>query len=207
MNALMILALVLANLGSLYGVWVLEWSVTVVLFFYWFETAVIGLYTVFKILKAKHISPDETLPAGDHNYRMGRLFFFLAQFTAFMVAHLVFLITLFAPIDQELGPVLDHPGILLGQIKYAAVFLVVAHGVSLWKYMKAKEYLNAEIDTLIRDAFRRVIFMHLILIGGGWATVLFNIDKPFVFLTVAVVAKTFFDLKQELWSHGALQKE
>ena len=77
----------------------------------------------------------------------------------FTLVHGVFVITLFGK---------DLPN--LGAFLLAVVSLFISHALSFaLHYVKKGEYKQTHYDDLFFQPYKRVIVMHLTIIGAGWA--------------------------------------
>ena len=94
------LALVLANLVPAAGVLFFGWSVFAILFMYWLESAVIGIYNIPKMLMAKPSKNEAAVPGViNQGFKVSGVIFFIIHYSIFMSVHLVFLLELFGPED------------------------------------------------------------------------------------------------------------
>jgi hypothetical protein len=182
-----VLVLIAANLVPLFGVYFFGWNTGEILLLYWSESAIIGFYTVAKMVVAKLPPKQVKLYAGSENASMAanalKFFyipFFIVHYGGFMLGHLVFIMVLFAP-SFSLG--------FLAGMAVGFASLLVSHGVSfVTNYLEKKEYEKTSIDRLMFSPYPRIIAMHLTIIFGAF------INAPLVIL---IAGKTAIDL----WSH------
>ena len=190
--------LILSNLIPLFGVLFLEWNIFSILILYWAETAVIGLYTIFKIIifhrwKAIVLAP-----------------FFVVHFGIFMFGHLIFIVVLFAnPDGLSSYNVGNTPSYLLivSLIKPLAIAfssLVLSHGYSFFvNYVGNKEYLERTKDPFL-SPYGRIVIMHLTVLFGGFLSMIFG-NAVFA-LVLMVIMKIVVDALFHMRQHGLLRR-
>ncbi|TSC82598.1 MAG: hypothetical protein G01um101420_265 [Parcubacteria group bacterium Gr01-1014_20] len=204
-------ALIIANFVPLVGVIFFGWSLFLILFLYWAESAVIGFFNVLKMLTAANtLKPNQEDSAGImlKNARRIPLFllktfligFFIFHYGVFMLVHLSFIIVLFSPwspfavlSSQATGFEVTLPNLIF-QILYPILFLFVSHGISYYvNFRKRGEYLIANLPTLFGEPYARIILMHLVIILSGFAITF--VGGGMIPLMTMVILKTIFDLK------------
>lgn len=194
------LFLVLVNLIPLYGVFALDWSVGLLLFFYWTESSIIGFFTVLKMFMVR----------AELWRKIFLTVFFLIHFGGFMLGHLFFLIMFVMPADGPLKGQLDDPSVLWVQIKWTYFALFVSHLVSFFgNYVRNKEYLGADLEKTMVAVYGRIGLFHVVVLGGGIIYVNFfeeGADASLLFMSIAVGLKLSLDLFAHLRSHRHLQK-
>lgn len=187
MPLLATLALVVANLVPVYGALRLDWQLTDVLLLYWAESAIIGL---FNLARMAVVGRWLVLVAGP---------LFVSHFAAFMAIHLLFIYLLFvrgpaAPgMDASLAAVADAFLVLWP----ALLALLVSHGLSfLVNFIGRREYRGASLRQLMKAPYRRIVFMHLVIIVGGFVTLLLDDPRP------ALLGMIGAKLVMDLWAHA-----
>lgn len=190
--------LILSNLIPLFGVLFLEWNIFSILILYWAETAVIGLYTIFKIIifhrwKAIVLAP-----------------FFVVHFGIFMFGHLIFIVVLFANPDglssYNIG---NTPSYLLivSLVKPLAIAfssLVLSHGYSFFvNYVGNKEYLERTKDPFF-SPYGRIVIMHLTILFGGFLSMI--LGNAVFALVLMVIMKIIVDALFHMRQHGLLRR-
>lgn len=192
--------LVLANLGPLYGVWALDWSVTILFFFYWLETLVIAFFTILKMwLTRAHVAKKIFFTV-----------FFGIHCGAFMFGHLLFLLVLVTPGDAKLSALLEQPQVLWQQVQWTAAIFFVSHLLSfVGNYVLKKEYRHALIENVMISIYSRIGFTHLIILASGWIYLSLmdgQGDASIWFMSFAVGVKMTLDLWAHWRNHRLLQK-
>jgi hypothetical protein len=191
------LAIIAANCVPLYGVMFLGWKIFPVIFLFWTENVIIGIFNVGKMLSA---SPGNIVKWA------GKIFlipFFCIHYGIFSFVHGLFVIVLFG------GQSINSPGlhdptpnlsliydiIARYQLGWAVLSLAASHGISfLFDYLGRGEYRDANISVLMQQPYGRVVVLHIALIGGGF--LLAALRSPMAGLLLLVVLKIIFDIRQ-----------
>jgi len=190
--------LVLANLVPLAGVLFWGWNQGELFFIYWSESAIIGFYTILKIVWAKGTPgvDDGKLPEIKLNdiplSDLGKkpkafvIIFFIFHFGIFMFVHGVFLSTLFS-LTFTINVLLSF------------ILLFVSHGISfIMNFIGTKEYLSATPGKLLVEPYYRLFPVH-------FAIVLSALVK--VPLFIFVIVKIAVDLSSHLQQRKAFRKD
>jgi len=186
------LALIAANLVPLAGVLLGQWTLGEVMVLFWSESAIIGLYTVFKIAVAGKWAALFAVP------------FFVGHFGGFMAAHFMFVYGFF--LDGFTGGGLE-PGVraaltgLFMPLWPALAALFVSHGVSFAvNFLGQREYAGATVQNLMAAPYKRIIVMHLTIIFGGWLAMLLKTPAPA--LALLILLKIAADLRAHTREHA-----
>jgi hypothetical protein len=195
-TTLALISLIAANLVPLYGVTTWGWSVFSILLVYWAESAVIGFFTIKKMLRVdQFIFVDKTTPSKSANDRAKLFFipFFMLHFGLFMLVHLVFLVGFFGSTNVSVN------GILLSILS-----LVMSHWISYQgNFIGQKEYERTTLDAELFKPYGRIIVMHLTVILGGILTM--TMGQSILGLVVLIGVKTVVDLIAHVIQHRAYQ--
>ncbi len=185
------LALVFANLVPLAGAAFLGWDLGYVMVLYWAESAVIGFFNICKIIvigrwKALFAAP-----------------FFAGHFGGFMAVHFLFLYTLFIKGPQDMGDGdLSEVVQMFASLWPALALLLISHALSFFNnFLGRGEYRNRTIQTQMSEPYRRIIFMHLVLIVGGGLSMVLGESTPVLMLVI--VAKIWVDVRAHLKQRGS----
>jgi hypothetical protein len=176
-------ALLLANLVPLAGAAFLVWSLSDVMVLYWAESAIIGLFNVCKIAV---IGRWFALAAGP---------FFLGHFGGFMAVHFLFIYTLFVKgiTGSDSGGDLREEALLFVSLWPALAALLVSHAYSFFvNFIGRREYRGRTMSDQMSEPYARIIFMHLVLIFGGFGVLL--LGDPVPILILVIVLKICMDL-------------
>lgn len=199
-------ALIFANLISIVGVIYAHWSVVDILFLYWTESVIIGIFNVLKMATvAKH---------GRKKDLFGRIFdgiervflpvFFTIHYGGFMAGHLFFIwsFAYYAHYMEEIN--VDIPT-LIATTAIGTVSLVISHGYSfVVNYWLSGERKKADISRLMLAPYIRVIIMQITLIIGMMLSMLFR--SPIYLLILFIVLKIFEDIAAHLAEHRGFAK-
>ncbi len=190
MTSISSLALVAANLIPLMGVLFDDWSITEIMLLFWAESAVIGFYTLCKMIK---IGGWTVLFYGP---------FFVGHYGGFMVGHLLFIYGLFG---SDFASNSDIPTSEVFQdfvrLAPALAALFISHGISYFSnFLRRREYLGKEIAQQMGQPYRRIIIMHVTIIFGGFLVLAFG--SPLPALLMLILLKLIADLRSHLVEHS-----
>jgi hypothetical protein len=187
--------LILVNLVPVFGVLFLHWSLFSVMFFYWLESVVVGLYNIPKLLMARETTNNgnkKMHPTSQAKGRLAVVGFFLVHYGLFMLGHGVFVFALFGPPDLSVQTILIGFG-----------SLAVSHGVSFFlNYIGHKEYEKTSVAQQMFAPYRRVIVMHVTIIVGGFVVSLFG--APVLALVFMMFLKIAIDAAAHVSEHKRL---
>jgi len=191
--------LIAVNLMALVGIIAFGWDTFTIILAYWLESAIIGFYSILKLIFSKGEIKTKKVPPKFRGLqktvnRAAKIFlipFFIVHFGAFMVIHFFF-ITILS----------ESPGQTIAQIPLIAltlgVGLFVSHGISFWNnYIKNNEYKKANPQNLMLSPYKRVIIMHATIIFGAMLSV------PAMIL---ILLKTIIDIIAHLRERKAFKK-
>ena len=188
--------LILVNLVPVFGVLFLHWSLFSVMFFYWLESAVVGLYNIPKLLMARVTTENavkEKRPASQTKGRLVFVGFFLIHYGMFMLGHGLFVFEFFGPSD------LSFLTILIG---FAT--LAVSHGISFFlNYIGHKEYEKVNISQQMFAPYKRIVIMHVTILIGGFIISLFG--APVLALVFMILLKIAIDSASHIHEHKKLE--
>lgn len=193
--------LILANLVPLAGVLWWGWDAFVLLCLYWLETAVIGFWT---ILRVTTLSQGNGSPGGRSiAAALGMGGFFTVHAGLFMTVHMAFLWALFSgPWAAKIHDARDFIRlIVIGMglwIPLAALFVgqgavFVNDAVNRFAFGKALPS-NANTGEIMGGFYKRIVLMHLAIMGGGFVAQAIGTVAP---LVVLVLLKTAIEVR--LW--------
>ena len=194
-----IYSLLISNILPLVGVFFFHWDIFSLLFLYWFETTIIGILNVIKIIYSTRY----------HKMIRGYFLvpFFCFHFGGFLFGHLFLLLFFFSPMglfgDNTIN-FYQTPQIISSvsfQVLFSILALAFSHILSFIKnYLGEKEYIFFPPDKQMGRPYQRVIIMHLTILFGG--IYLMSYGSSFFGIILLIVLKTFFDLRSHLKSHA-----
>lgn len=210
------ISLILANMVPLVGIF-FGWSLFSVLFFYWFESLVIGFFNIFKMLIA------QAFPAENYNqsrplpsflkillrvlslpFKLFMVSFFIAHYGMFMAGHLFIIITI-SPLPWGLqGNTILNFSLLRDLISgslFPLLSLFISHGISFFhNFIGKQEYKKMSTQQLMMLPYKRAILMHITLLFGGFLLILTGM--PIYLILLFIILKTVVDLKAHNKEHG-----
>ena len=196
-----VIVLILMNLLPIFGVLLMGWQVFSILFLFWSENLIIGLFNVIKMILA---SSDNKLRWGA---KASAILFFCVHYGLFTMVHGLFITVMFGGFlvsDDPLLGLSDTVGtVFSANLGWAVLALAVSHAVSLViNYIGKGEYKSTSLNQLMMQPYGRVVILHMtIIIGGILVTI---IGAPVVSLVLLIALKTFIDIKAHLKQHSFL---
>jgi len=205
------IALIAFNLIPLIGVLFYGWSTTEILLLYWTESAIVGFYTILKMLMAKgsiklqQAGPKPAIKLSvtgmpsieeiaGKNSPFAKIFlvlFFCVHYGMFMFVHLMFILffvifrSFFSFFFNFSSSIQDFKLIFLN-VLIAFIFLFISHGISfITNYVGRKEYEKANPLSIMFSPYKRIFLMQVVIIFGA------IIMAPVLIL---VIGKIIFDL-------------
>ncbi len=180
--------LVALNLVPLVGVIFWGWQSFDLIFLYWMENVVIGIFTVGRMVVRRYGHPIELA------YPLFLAPFFALHYGGFSWGHGTFVLALFAPEEAQNTALFDAVFVVLQseQMLLALAALVVIQLLD-WRRDINRYGLGADsLKDLMTKPYRRIVVLHLTIIGSGFA--LGALDEPLAGLVLLVALKTVFDV-------------
>jgi hypothetical protein len=198
MLTLSVLWLVAVNLVPLAGVLFLGWDVSAILFLYWAENLVVGLFNLLKMKMARGTRVSSKYSVNNRSpekmSRRGLMFFFMIHYGMFTLVHGVFVMAMFGVPATEFDWLL--PSLLL---------LFVSHGMSfIQNFIRGGEVDRVSYQDLFIQPYARVVIMHLTIIFGGFMAQ--TLGSPPSALLVLVALKTGIDIFAHLREHRKAER-
>lgn len=194
--------LVLSNLVPLAGILLWGWDAFVLLCLYWLETAVVGFWTILRVVT---MSRDRDSVAG--RSIAGALAiggFFIVHAGIFMTVHMVFLWTLFAgPWASRLHDARDFIRLIvigLGLwLPLLALFvgqgaMFINDAVNRFIFAKPSQE-STEVGDIMGGFYRRIVLMHVAIMGGGFIAEKIGTAAPLIIL---VLVKTALEIRFQI---------
>ena len=191
-NKIFIAALLVFNAIPIYGVLNWGWQAFDLIFLYWLENVIIGVFALVRFLVRPYryitdfIAPVFFAP------------FFAIHYGLFCAVHGVFVFKLFGDGSETEGIQIEG---LLTQILsmlqdshlLMAIGALFAFQVFDWIRDVVKRGLGSDgIRDMMTSPYRRIVVLHITLIASGFA--LAAMGEPVIGLIILVVLKTLFDL-------------
>jgi|SRR3989344_7394247 len=157
-----------------------NWSLGILLWIYWFQSIIIGILNVFKILVLKNFS-TENFKINEQNVSPNnRTKIFVALFFAFHYGFFHFIYSIFLTLILTVS-LIDSKIILL-----TALIFLINHSFSFFSNLKNDR--NKNIGQVMFFPYIRIIPMHLIILLG------FFIGNSLFGLILFLLLKTLADL-------------
>lgn len=184
-----ILLLIAANLLPVVGVVWWGWDVFSILFLFWCENVVIG---VFGIARTAVFAMRKSIPGG-----LFTSVFFTVHYGGFMFGHLMVLMGLFlVRADQNSNLVSDIEYVLSTFDRWtllAIAALVVSHAWSfVQNFLGKREYESLSTLGAMAMPYKRMAITHVALIAGGFLLV--ALDQPSAGLVLLLGMKIALDV-------------
>lgn len=197
-NIWAVISLIVANTVPLYGTFALGWNVFSIMLIYWFESAIIGYFTLLKMRKVDQpfnksfgvANSINNLPTFFKSLIKGFLpNFFAMHYGIFMTVHFALLFGFFY-----------SPEVSFLAIATSCASLIMSHFVSYQtNFINNKEYKRLSQDQLFFSPYPRVIAMHMTIILGAFFVL--NTGRSQIALAILVAIKTVVDLLTHLLQH------
>jgi len=207
-----VILMIAANLTPAIGVLIFGWNPFIILFFYWFESAIIGILNIFKMLISGAIQNGKFSPEG-FSTGLSLSAFFAFHYGMFMLVHGIFLTVFFILFTQGslFSTVFDEfnlRGLFTGFIPESMTAAdILDSGLFPVASMLIYQIINFFIHFILTGEFdqndakdymmrpyKRIVIMQLTIIFGAFA--LFSTGlKNFAFIIVWIVLKLIADLK------------
>jgi hypothetical protein len=183
-----IAALVALNLVPIYGVLVWGWKSFDLIFLYWLENVIIGVFTIGRFLARPYGH------AIDLAFPLVVAPFFALHYGGFTWGHGTLVLGLFAPDNAYSDVLVDATWEVISQrALLPALISLVAIQVMDWVRDVRRHGFGADgiIDLMIKP-YRRVVVLHVAILTAGFA--LAALDEPLTGLIILVALKTTSDI-------------
>jgi hypothetical protein len=185
------LLLIGANLIPLIGVVALQWTVFSILLLYWSENLVIGSFNVLRMAFA------EPRDIGANASKVFLIPFFTVHYGIFTLVHGIFVVALFGPKGQAVGPASLLPAVRAAGVGYGVLAIALSHAFSfVHNYLGSGEFRRTSPYVLMFQPYARVMILHVTILAGGFLTQ--ALGAPTIALIVLIALKTGIDLRAHL---------
>ncbi|KUK75985.1 MAG: hypothetical protein XD93_1165 [candidate division WS6 bacterium 34_10] len=177
------------NLIPIYGVFYLDWNVYDIIFLYWIENIVIGIFNVVMMAcaqrEARYSIERPALKYSSYNFygvkEKDLTKFFIGLYTVFLIVHGVFLITVFGKLPSIIIKK-DFNGLITYLVSLLSVYLFSL----IFDYFGKKQNTVTSKASLMWKPFLRVLVIHMvILLGYGFVG---NRKLISIFIVVKIIA-------------------
>ncbi|MGA2854678.1 MAG: DUF6498-containing protein, partial [Verrucomicrobiota bacterium] len=164
-----VIALVLANLVPVIGVFYFHWDVFPLMFLFWSENVIIGAINILKMLCATQEPPIKAY---------GKLFiipFFCFHYSLFCYGHGFIIARFFGGVTGFPGPGIFLQIMRNNHLEWVMIGFVVSRGISfVTNFLLGREYQRTSASDLFDQPYARVIVLHVALIFGGAVLMFLN---------------------------------
>ena len=203
-------ALVVGNLWELVGVLVLGWDVFLLVYVYWCENVVVGLFNLPRLVLAGGWQPSVTRVLE----KVIAVPFFIVHFGMFTGFQGALLSVMWLWFGLGLRPEKQYGLLELFTITFqqggwplwsAILLLAMSHGYSFCvNTVGGREYRNTNLSDQMFAPYLRVAIMMGVVIGG--LLVFLLIEAPSVLGVLLVAAKIVFDVRAHLKERATLAR-
>lgn len=186
------IAIALINLGPLLGVLLGEWTPFEVVFMYWFENLIIGLFVIARMVYK---------PQGGFFFAVGGAalsLFFLVHYGMFCLVHGVFVMSIFgdavAQLDSQSVFSSAVQYVAGGSLKWVALSMLLAHLVLYIQDFMGENIGAAPMEMM--KPYRRLIILHIAIIAGGALAVALP-SGSFAMMLMLIAFKILSDIKSD----------
>lgn len=192
-------ALTIANLIPLFGVVFFRWSLFGIMFLYWFENIVIGIFNLLKMRRAEMVADPSALSKNEtytdeqlSAFRLVFMIFFFCHYGLFTVVHGTFVFIIFGPSDLNLL-----------SFAMGIIPLLISHAISYrTNFIGHEEYRKIPVATLFVSPYARITALHLSMLAGGFMVQ--TLGTPILALAILIIFKITMDIsahRNEHWRH------
>lgn len=208
---LSVVVLVLVNISSVWGIWFLGWTANDIAWVYIFETVIIGLLNVPRILLALK---ESAFQMAKNLFFTG---FFFVHYNAFLLAQIFCALPLFVE-NRSLDSTTPMMPWLLGDWLAGLMPLLISNSTVLWfivaifgshlfsflyHYLFRGEFRKADPARVMIAPYRRIMMQQLLIFLG--AAIFVGLDIPNLFLPLLIVLKILIDIAGHLREHREAQ--
>jgi hypothetical protein len=183
-------ALLWANAPVVLGVAFLGWRMHEVMYLYWFDCMVLGLFTFLRVLQCEPAVPQSTAPWA---------VLFLLVYTGILLFFEGLIRTFFMPPGTLDRSITDQQNILAYLFSLQGVFLgflamLVSHGAAYVAWLFAGKFRVRTTQDVTRSAGTRLAVLMVYLTAGGAAYQV--LGSPLLAVLLFVAVKVIYDLEQ-----------
>ncbi|MEX1000536.1 MAG: DUF6498-containing protein [Crocinitomicaceae bacterium] len=199
-----VVSLLVLNGVFLIAAIIFHWKAFDLVFVFWLENLVIGVYNVFKLAKAQGL--PNTKGAAMSNQSQGCMKvifipFFLVHYFGFCAGHGVFIFVLFGKSGMGKPDIWEQVSNLdIWVIIASVISLFISHGISFFSnYIGKKEYLTTTAQEQMMSPYKRIVLVHIFIMSSGF--LFMQAGGSFFSLILFFALKTIIDLRQHFKEH------
>ena len=190
-----VIGILVANLVPLVGVLIGGWDLFPVLFLYWVENVIVGLFNVLRMLVAVPDKPALWL------VKLFVIPFFCIHYGMFTFIHGIFVLGFFGGgFKGQAGfptPVTFLERITSENLWWAVSAIFASHAFSFVRnYLMKGEFRTISPDLLMARPYGRVVILHVVVLFGGFLVMVLH--APNAVIALLVVLKIVLDIRGHL---------
>lgn len=209
------MVLVAANLTCILGIFLFNWTAIDIIWLYWIETFIVGIFNIFKILLA--------LESGLRGLAANLFFavFFAIHYNVFVLVQGVFIFTFSqefpstpptAQSETEGSTVLDSligfMDMIISQdsVYWGIAAIFISHLFSfIYHYLIRGEFKHSNAFDLMLSPYKRIMIQQFVALGGGFFIL---VSQGSIFLLfLLVILKIVVDLAAHIREHLQILKK
>ena len=188
---LFLASLILLNLVPVYGVFHWGWKSFDLIFLYWLENLLIGVFTVLKLV----VYPYQSL--SQVGERIFPSIIFTVHYGIFCLGHGGFIIMFFSPNEQYRYLLGDAPHLVTTivqqhQLGWPLLALAIYQLIDWVRDLKTNWPTKDKIENTMSAPYKRIMVLHFAIIGGGFFIVEKN--EPVEGLILLIILKVANDI-------------
>jgi hypothetical protein len=179
--------IVIFNLLPVYYVLTGRADVFTIVFLYWMESIIVGIFTVLRMAFAA--GQGSALKT-----KISIIPFFVLHYFAFVLGQLIFVFAF-------MGDFISARTFVSANFKMLFWAIFLSHTLAfVGDYIGRREYLYASPQMEMFRPYGRIIVQQLVVLGGGYLLMTYQLKTAVVFLAILVAAKTIADIIGYLFS-------
>lgn len=197
----------LANIIPLLGVFFLSWDPVLVMIIFWFESAIIGIINVAKMLVTGSFLENGEFFVWGMVFSLFPAAFFTVHYGGFTAGQGVFLVmALERMAGIDLSPLHDQfiqyinfnfhsPLDFFDSEFFGALLIILSHLYVFWmSFIKKKEYIEGEVMNYFMRPYGRVVVMQLTIVLGAFTLLVKEVGQ-FGMFGIFWIAKLILDVR------------
>ena len=191
MNSIYLILIILLNAVPLYGVFFHSWQSFDLIFLYWLENLIIGLFTIIRFAIRPYSHAIELI------FPLLLAPFFAFHYGMFCFIHGSFVVSLFGNdllngINNQEIPAVILPIIEMRHLFWPVIALLTYQLIDYIRDSLRVGLGSDNVITLMTAPYRRIIVLHLTIIISGFALTALN--EPLAGLIILIILKMAFDI-------------
>jgi hypothetical protein len=193
-----LIILVLVNIIPIYGILIFNWPPMDVIYLYWAETAIIGVFNIFKMATSSH-----NIGLAATKDKVYNITFFIVHFGVFILAQGLF----FMSMDPSFKDNFDSFDVLIKNLWWPFLFLCCSHLFSFfYNYIGKKEYKKYAASDLMLKPYGRVFLQQFLVILG--ALIFLHLEnRNIIVMLLLVAAKIIADAYAHYREHRVKKED